>query len=189
MTIKEDKVKCCIIFQDKRWEYVDRRKHKTGKNYGHSCRSACQLVSGLWPDHLVTQRGLFSPEHPDLPASVYWVLGAITSLLFFGSVLVHEWAHAMLALRNGIAVRGINLFIFGGVAQIEREPETPGAEFRIAVAGPLTSLVLGIGFAVLWLFDRGVPYLAAPSAWLMRTNLPRLIGWAGTDVRVKGHIR
>ena len=115
--------------------------------------------------------GFFPPEYPDLPAPVYWVLGAITSLLFFGSVLVHEWAHAMLALRNGIAVRGINLFIFGGVAQIEREPETPGAEFRIAVAGPLTSLVLGIGFAVLWLFDRGVPYLAAPSAWLMRTNL------------------
>jgi Zn-dependent protease/CBS domain-containing protein len=115
--------------------------------------------------------GFFPPEYPGLPVPVYWVLGGITSLLFFGSVLVHELGHSILALRNGISVRGINLFIFGGVAQIEREPETPGAEFRIALAGPLTSLVLGIGFAVLWLFDRGIPFLAAPSAWLMRINL------------------
>ncbi len=115
--------------------------------------------------------GFFPPEYPGLPAAWYWILGVITSLLFFGSVLVHELGHSILALRNGISVRGIDLFIFGGVAQIEREPETPGAEFRIAIAGPLTSLVLGIVFAVLWLFDRGIPYLAAPSAWLMRINL------------------
>lgn len=115
--------------------------------------------------------GFFPPEYPGLSVPVYWVLGAVTSLLFFGSVLVHELGHSILALRNGISVRGITLFIFGGVAQIEREPETPGAEFRIALAGPLTSLVLGIAFAVLWQFGRGIPYLAAPSAWLMRINL------------------
>ncbi len=115
--------------------------------------------------------GFFPPEYPDLPVTWYWILGVFTSLFFFGSVLVHELGHSILAQRNGIAVRGITLFIFGGVAQIEREPETPGAEFRIAIAGPLTSLVLGLAFAALWLFDRGIPYLAAPSAWLMRINL------------------
>lgn len=115
--------------------------------------------------------GFFPPEYPGLPTTWYWILGVLTSLLFFGSVLVHELGHSVMALRHGINVRGITLFIFGGVAQIEREPDTPGAEFRIAVAGPLTSLVLGVSFAVLWLFDRGIPYLAAPSAWLMRINL------------------
>ena len=115
--------------------------------------------------------GFFPPEYPGLPVLIYWVLGVITSLLFFGSVLLHELGHSVVAVRSGISVRRINLFIFGGVAQIEREPETPGVEFRIALAGPLTSLVLGIGFGALWLFDRGTPYLAAPSAWLMRINL------------------
>ena len=86
-------------------------------------------------------------------------------------MLLHELGHTYLALRNGIPVRGISLFIFGGVAQISREPGTPGAEFRIAVAGPLTSLALAIVFGVLWLADQAIPYLAAPSMWLARINL------------------
>jgi len=115
--------------------------------------------------------GYFPAEHPHLSATAYWILGAVTSLLFFGSVLLHELGHSVVALRNQIPVRGVTLFIFGGVAQIEREPKTPGAEFRIAIAGPLTSLVLAAGFGGLWWLDRMVPYLAAPSVWLMRINL------------------
>jgi Zn-dependent protease len=82
----------------------------------------------------------------------------------------HELGHAYLALRNRIPVKGITLFIFGGVAQITREPETPGAEFRIAIAGPLVSLGLAGLFGGLFLIDQNIPFLAAPSEYLMRLN-------------------
>jgi Zn-dependent protease len=114
--------------------------------------------------------GFFPQEYPDLPTAAYWLLGIVTSLLFFGSVLVHELGHALLALRNRIPVRSITLFIFGGVAQIEQEPSSPGAEFRVAVAGPLASLGLFFIFGGLWLVDQGVSVLAAPSIWLARIN-------------------
>ena len=116
-------------------------------------------------------QGYFPAEYPGLTIPAYYVLGGITSVLFFVSVLLHELGHSVVARRNHIPVRDITLFIFGGVAQIEREPKTAGAEFRIAIAGPLTSLVLAGVFAGLWWLDRMVPYLAAPSLWLMRINL------------------
>lgn len=115
--------------------------------------------------------GYFPMEYPSLPTAAAWGLGAITSLLFFGSVLAHEVSHSLVAVRNEIPVRGITLFIFGGVAQIEREPRDAGAEFRIAIAGPLTSLFLGLGFGALWWIGQSNPYVAAPSVWLMRINL------------------
>lgn len=115
--------------------------------------------------------GYFPREYPSLQPVAFWGLGVITSLLFFGSVLVHELGHSIVALRNKIPVHGVTLFIFGGVAQIGREPSDAGTEFRIAIAGPLSSLVLAAGFAGLWWLDRAIPYLAAPSVWLMRINL------------------
>lgn len=127
------------------------------------------LVFGLVTWSLAA--GYFPAEYPSLPTISYWALGAITSVLFFGSVLVHELGHSLVALRNDIPVRGITLFIFGGVAQIGREPPDAGTEFRIAIAGPLASLGLAAGFAGLWWLDRAIPYLAAPSVWLMRINL------------------
>ncbi len=127
------------------------------------------LVFGLVTWSLAT--GYFPTEYPTLPVGAYWVLGVITSLLFFGSVLIHELAHSVVALRNQIPVHRITLFIFGGVAQIGREPPDAGSEFRVAIAGPLASLGLAAGFAALWWLDRAIPYLAAPSVWLMRINL------------------
>jgi Zn-dependent protease/CBS domain-containing protein len=115
--------------------------------------------------------GYFPAEYPNLSAPAHWLLGAATSLLFFGSVLAHELGHSLVALRYQIPVRNITLFIFGGIAQIAREPRTPGVEFRIAIAGPLTSLGLAGLFGGLWLLDQGNPYLAAPSMWLARINL------------------
>lgn len=115
--------------------------------------------------------GYFPAEYPALSPATYWLLGALTSILFFGSVLLHELGHSIVALRNGIAVRGITLFIFGGVAQIDQEPNTPGAEFRIAIAGPATSLGLALLFGALWLLDQPIPHLAAPTMWLARINL------------------
>ena len=127
------------------------------------------LVFGLLTWSLATN--LLPQEYPDLSSAWLWALGLVTSLLFFGSVLAHELGHAILALRNSVPVRKITLLIFGGVAQIESEPPTPGVEFRIAIAGPLTSLLLAGFFGLLFLLDQAIPYLAAPSIWLARINL------------------
>ena len=115
--------------------------------------------------------GLFPQEYPNMQTGLYWLLGLLTSLLFFGSVLLHELGHSLVALRDAVPVRKITLFIFGGLAQIEKEPPTPGSEFRIAVAGPLVSLTLAALFGGLWLLDKPLSFLAAPSIWLARINL------------------
>jgi len=91
--------------------------------------------------------GDFREQHPEWGLVTRWALGALTSLIFFACVLVHELGHSRVALRNGIPIRGITLFVFGGVAQISREAASPGVEFRIAIAGPLTSLGLAGLFA------------------------------------------
>lgn len=127
------------------------------------------LIFGLITWSLAT--GLIPAEYPELPGLTVWLLAALTSLLFFGSVLAHELGHAFLALRNQIPVRAITLFIFGGVAQISKEPDNPGAEFRIAIAGPLVSFALAGLFGALYLLDQAIPFLAAPSIWLARINL------------------
>lgn len=115
--------------------------------------------------------GYFPQEYPELVTSAYWILGAVTSILFFGSVLVHELGHALVALRNRLPVRAIKLFIFGGVAELTQEPRSAGVEFRIAIAGPLASLALATLFGGLYLLDQHIPLLAAPSIWLARINL------------------
>ena len=76
-------------------------------------------------------------------------LAIIASILFFLSVLAHELAHSLMAKARGINVSSITLFLFGGVSNITREPPTPGAEFAIAIVGPLTSIVLGFIFILL----------------------------------------
>jgi Zn-dependent protease len=113
----------------------------------------------------------FVLETPELPGRTNWILGVVTSLLFFGSVLAHEFGHAIVALRNKIPVRSITLFIFGGVAHIGQEPNTPGAEFRVAIAGPATSLALAGLFGLVALAAPDIPQIAAPSEWLARINL------------------
>lgn len=114
--------------------------------------------------------GYFPAEYPGWARGAYWVVGAVTALLFFASVLVHELGHSWVALRHGIPIRSITLFIFGGVAQIGREPETPGVELRIAIAGPLTSFGLALAFAAAGFLAQPVPFLAAPAVYLARIN-------------------
>lgn len=72
-----------------------------------------------------------------------WVIGVVTSLLFFASVLAHELAHSLVARGAGLQVSSITLFIFGGVSQLTEEPKSAGSEFRMALAGPGTSLLIG----------------------------------------------
>ncbi len=115
--------------------------------------------------------GYLPEAYPMLSSASHWAIGVITSLLFFGSVLLHELGHAYLAQRYQIPVHSITLFIFGGIAQIEGEPKTPGQEFWIAIAGPIVSLGLAGLFGLLWLTDQAIPFLAAPSEWLARINL------------------
>jgi Zn-dependent protease len=126
------------------------------------------LIFGLLTWSLV--RGYFPQEYPNLSVIAHVSMGLLTSLLFFGSVLAHELGHSFVALRNQIPVKGITLFIFGGVAQISQEPRSSGAEFRIAIAGPVVSLALAGLFGAFWLLDRAIPFLAAPSDYLMRIN-------------------
>jgi Zn-dependent protease/CBS domain-containing protein len=127
------------------------------------------LIFGLLTWSLASS--YFPIEYPGLSRTAYWLFGLFTSMLFFGSVLAHELGHSFIALRNQVPVKRINLFIFGGVAQIEREPKSAGAEFRIAIAGPLVSLGLAALFGGFLLIDRFIPYLASPSSYLFRINL------------------
>src|SRR5579862_6522433 len=88
--------------------------------------------------------GTFIVMHPSWPADLRWGLAVLTALLFFGSVVLHELAHSLVAKSFGVPVRRIVLFLFGGVSNIEREPPSAIAEFLIAIVGPLTSVVVGI---------------------------------------------
>lgn len=126
------------------------------------------LIAGLITWSLAS--GYFPGAYPGINPLVYWVLGAVTAVLFAVSVLLHELGHVALALREGIPVKGVTLFIFGGVAQISREPKSPGGEFRIAIAGPIVSLLLSGFFGLIWLLNQSIPLIAAPTEYMMRIN-------------------
>jgi Zn-dependent protease/CBS domain-containing protein len=87
--------------------------------------------------------GIFPNLTQDQSPAIYWMMGIITALLLFVSVLLHELAHSLVAKARGMGVSSITLFIFGGVSNLEEEPEKPRTEFAMAIVGPLTSLVLG----------------------------------------------
>lgn len=91
----------------------------------------------------------FGQIHRDWTLEMRWGLAFLASFLFFVSVLAHELAHSLAAQARGIPVNGITLFMFGGVANIQREPSSPGEELFITVVGPLTSLILGAAFVLL----------------------------------------
>jgi Zn-dependent protease len=114
--------------------------------------------------------GYFPHASPQLSPVTTWIVAIATSLAFFASVLVHELGHARVALRYGIPIRSITLFIFGGVAQIAREASSASVELRVALAGPLTSFALALVFLGAGLLTRGVDTLATPLAYLARIN-------------------
>lgn len=114
----------------------------------------------------------FPRSYPFWSPVSYWVVGGATSLLFFASVVAHELAHGAVARSMGIPVRGITLFIFGGVAQIGREASRPRGELAMAIVGPLSSLGLALLFSGLsWVAEPWNPPLAALAGWLARINL------------------
>jgi Zn-dependent protease len=87
---------------------------------------------------------VFPAQNPDLAPAAYVLMALVAALLFFASLLAHELGHALQARRDGVAVDGITLLVFGGMARLAGEPPTAGAELRIALAGPAVSLVIGV---------------------------------------------
>lgn len=88
-------------------------------------------------------------------SSTPFVLAIASAFGFFGSILLHELGHAMVALRNGIGISGIQLWIFGGVARMDRESDSPATEFKVAIAGPLVTLAIVVVLVAVGLAGAG----------------------------------
>jgi Zn-dependent protease/predicted transcriptional regulator len=116
--------------------------------------------------------GHFTAALPELSVAAQWLVGLTASLLFFGSVVFHELAHSLLAIRYGHPVRAITLFIFGGVSQIESEAKKPSTEIWVALVGPLASFLLAVVFGALWYLSNGtLPVVSGVAGWLAAINV------------------
>ena len=130
------------------------------------------VIFGLVTWELATSAfpGAYGPgPHPS-----YWVAAVVAAFLFFLSLLAHEGSHAVVARRHGVGVRSVTLWLFGGVAQLEGEAHTPGADFTIAAVGPGTSIGLAglFGAAQFLLEKSGASGLAVSVvSWLWQVNL------------------
>jgi Zn-dependent protease/predicted transcriptional regulator len=118
--------------------------------------------------------GYFPEAYPGYAVSQYWIIGLIAAVLFFSSVLFHELCHAIVGNRLGESIDRITLFIFGGMAHLKGEPRCAEDELKIAAAGPLSSMVLGLFF---WLvanaiaISGNVPLLTAVFRYLAYINI------------------
>ena len=108
---------------------------------------------------------------PDVNGGIIAVITIITVILFFSSVLIHEISHSLVAKSKGTPVEKITLFLFGGMAQIEKEPETPMSEFVMAIAGPAASFVLAIFFGVICLLTGQYELIREPVRYLTIINV------------------
>jgi Zn-dependent protease len=119
----------------------------------------------------VSLGSFYFPDRYDWSPAVNWIIALATSLLFFCSVLAHELTHSVISERMGVPVKGINLFIFGGVSQITREASRARNELIMAGAGPASSIVLGLVFLALAFAFRDVSEpVYALSYWLSIIN-------------------
>ena len=99
-----------------------------------------------------TTSGIFRSSYPGFSAGEYWVMGVAAALALFASVVVHELFHSLVARHYGLPMKGITLFVFGGVAEMDDEPPSARAEFMMAIAGPAASIFIGLDF---YFFYRG----------------------------------
>jgi Zn-dependent protease len=102
-------------------------------------------LSGYYSDILDQPNGDLGP----------YALAVASAIGFFGSILLHELGHALVAIRNGIGISSIQLWIFGGVARLDRDADSPSTEFKVAVAGPLVTLAIVVGLVVVGLLAAG----------------------------------
>lgn len=121
--------------------------------------------------------GVFPHFYPHLPRSILWAMGVAGAIGLFLSIVLHELGHSLVAERQGLPMRGITLFIFGGVAEMSGEPPSAKAEFWLAIAGPAVSLVLGLALLGLCLLPMPAPvrgvlgYLGIINLLLVAFNL------------------
>jgi Zn-dependent protease/predicted transcriptional regulator len=114
--------------------------------------------------------GVFPSQNPGLSHNTYLGMAVVASLLFLASIALHELGHSWVARREGIEVDSITLWLFGGVSQLKGRFASPGAEFRVAVSGPLVSIVLGVLFVLIAV--AGLPSAVdGVAAWLGYINL------------------
>ncbi len=117
----------------------------------------------------------YPAEFKHWPPLLYWFMGAVTALMLFVSVLLHELGHSVVAMRYKIPVRSITLFLFGGVALIGAEPPSAIAEFLIAIAGPLVSLVLAVCFYAMQPVVSGMEPLLGLAKYLAYINMALVV--------------
>src|SRR2546426_7533688 len=108
----------------------------------------------------------YMPQHyPQIQSvATYWAIGIVSAIILFASVFLHELSHSYIAKKNGLPIRRITLFFFGGVSEMSEEPKDPALEVRMAAAGPLTSFLIAIVLGAFWvltmLVNGPVPVIA-----------------------------
>lgn len=102
--------------------------------------------------------GVFPHYYEDLSALTYWLMGLAGSVGLFISIVLHELSHSLIARKFDLPIKGITLFIFGGIAQMEEEPDSPKAEFFMAIAGPLMSIFLGGVFYLVYIQGKNIGF-------------------------------
>ena len=118
------------------------------------------LVIYTFPMTYTNIESLFPLSHQQYTTHQYWIMGTVAAVLFFISILIHELAHSLVAIKHGVQVTSIRLLIFGGLAQAASEPKNGRQEFLIALAGPATNFALGmffLGISLLCLTDKRMP--------------------------------
>ncbi|MBD3346671.1 MAG: CBS domain-containing protein [Chitinivibrionales bacterium] len=105
--------------------------------------------------------GVFPYYYEGLTTGAYWIMGLLGAIGLFASIIVHEFCHSFVAKRFGLPMKGITLFVFGGVAEMDEEPPSAKAEFMMAIAGPIASIVIG-GVILLLLNLIGAGLLTQP---------------------------
>ena len=112
----------------------------------------------------------YPSSYTNWTTEIYWIMGLLSSILLFFSILLHELAHALIARRLGLRIVGITLFIFGGITTMEGEPQKPRDELFIAGIGPIISLVLSMIFLLLFYFLELNPKIQAMFGYIAVIN-------------------
>ncbi|MGA2111523.1 MAG: site-2 protease family protein [Anaerolineales bacterium] len=124
----------------------------------------------------------FGQVHSDWSEGLIWSTAFVGAVLFLASILAHELAHSLVARTQGVPVKSITLFLFGGVSNIQRDPPSPRAEFLITIVGPVTSILLGVVFFVLSGVRSAIGSVALgnPSSFISSLDpLSTLLLWLG----------